>query len=209
MTTYDEFDMPVSHVRKGDRIFHNEEWRTVTESHQYLGPGWNEGDSGDVPSWVVRVAKTDSEWDWSKYPTYGPQPNDDYDPNGPEEVWPYDCTEEIPFHGWNDMVTIYSDKVELLDMALQPIRWWVAVWEIDQACGGPEEGGWWFTTGDLKQAVPCSTYEDAQKVREQLVTKWESEGKSYSVAYRGGEYSVEVRGSQPPTYFPERRPVYC
>jgi hypothetical protein len=106
-------------------------------------------------------------------------------------------------------VTIYSDKVELLDMALQPIRWWVAVWEIDQACGGPEEGGWWFTTGDLKQAVPCSTYEDAQKVREQLVTKWESEGKSYSVAYRGGEYSVEVRGSQPPTYFPERRPVYC
>jgi hypothetical protein len=209
MTTYDEFVISVDKVRKGDRIHHNDEWRTVTESRQYLGGPGEDGTYNSTPAWVVRVAIPDDRWDYQTYPSYGPQLNDNYDPNGPEYVWPYDCTEEISFNSWDDVVTIYSDKVEQLDMALEPIRWWVAVWEIDRAFGGQEEGGWWYDTGDLKQCVGCSSYEQAQNVREQLNTKWESEGNSSSVIYRGGDYRVSVHGSMPDDHFPERHPVYC
>ena len=35
---------------------------------------------------------------------------------------------------------------------------WLAVYEIDRAYGGPEEGGWWFDTGRLVACVPAERW---------------------------------------------------
>lgn len=200
----DEWNIEVNKIRKGDRILYDDEWRTVTESHQYLGPGWNTGE--EHPAWVMRLAIPDTRWDYQTYPVYGMQDNDDYD--GPEKVWPLDCTEEIEFGSWDDLILMNSDRIEILDSSLTPIRWWVAVYEEDQGYGGPEEGGWWFDIGEVKQVVPCSSYEQAENMRELLRTEWKDEGRpTYSVLYSGGNYRISIEKNYPKDY-PQRVPHY-
>lgn len=199
-----EWNIEVNKVRRGDRIRYNNEWRTVTDSHQYLGPRWNT--EGEHPAWTIRVAIPDTRWDWETYPTYGKQPNDEYD--GPEYIWPYDCTEEISFESWDDLIFMCSDRIETLDLSLTPIRWWVAVYEEDQGYGGPEEGGWWYDIGEVKQVVPCSSYEQAENVRDLLREQWKDEGRpTSSVLYDGGNYRIQIEGKYPEDY-PQRIPHY-
>lgn len=201
-----EFLITPDKIRKGDHIFYNEEWRTVTESGRYLGPGWNEGEDTSVPFWQIRVAIPDTRWDYNRYPIYGKQESDSYD--SPEPFWPYDCTEEILFYNEEQEVLIYSDKIEQLDENLKPIRWWVAVFEIDRCYGGPEEGGWWFDAGEVKQVVPASSYEQAEEIRDALSERWPSLDNSSSVIYSGGDYRVGICKSYPEDY-PQRVPHYC
>lgn len=39
-----------------------------------------------------------------------------------------------------------------------PGQGWLAVYEVDRAYGGPEEGGWWFDCGRLVACVPAERW---------------------------------------------------
>jgi len=71
-------------------------------------------------------------------------------------------------------------------------RYAVTVWEEDRAYGGPEEGGWWFTTGDLILSVDVDDKAVAEGYADLLRLQYQSEGDLGSVLYRGGCYWVTV-----------------
>lgn len=84
----------------------------------------------------------------------------------------------------------------------------VAVYECDREYGGPEEGGWWFESGELvhKITVPAG---EVRQVIARLKQTYPYTGKRGSVNYSGGDYSIEVWDEQPPVRFPKERPYYC
>ena len=85
----------------------------------------------------------------------------------------------------------------------------VAVYEIDRAFGGSEEGGWWFDTGQLmeQRVVPCHILEATV---EQLQAEWPDEDGANvgSVIYRGGCYNVRWDDKPHPEFYPEHQPHY-
>ena len=85
------------------------------------------------------------------------------------------------------------------------------IYELGQAYGGPEEGGWYFKTFDPMHSEAFDTEAEAKaRVTMLLANEWANEPDArevYSVAYRGGRYAgwVEER----PAYFqPEEWPRY-
>lgn len=87
----------------------------------------------------------------------------------------------------------------------------VAVYEIDRAYGGPEEGGWWFDTGELVHFEIVGTSEAATaRALELSDGEYRNTGNVGSVNYSGGSYSVRVTdpGEVVPTRFPETAPHY-
>ena len=80
----------------------------------------------------------------------------------------------------------------------------VAMYETDRAYGGPEEGGWYFNTGDLVQGTQRSfTWEDepqAQIYMEVLLRR--------TATTRGYEVRVWPQ-EDAPKHYPDRRPYYC
>lgn len=105
-------------------------------------------------------------------------------------------------------VTVYD--TELVDYPVElpdgsPATF-VNVYEIDRRCGGPEEGGWWYDTGEPVKSIICTTHEEAEEVREMLRTEYVRSGKRYSVL--GGEdYDVFIE-PHPAKAWPEGRPRY-
>jgi hypothetical protein len=196
---YNDFTIPACDIRKGDRLLtgHDDDgyevWREVTESHSYMG---YQDVTGPNPQWVVRLAKNEDEWDWITYPTFGIQENDDYD--GPRYIWPYDCTIEQSFYSLEENVKIRSNKPEVIhDVTGRPIRWWVGVFEVDRHYAGPEEGGWWASSGEVRQIVACSNMHMAYEINESILDSWPSDGDSSSVVYSGGDYRSSVCKSYP------------
>lgn len=87
----------------------------------------------------------------------------------------------------------------------------VAVYEIDRAYGGPEEGEWWYTTGELVHSEIVGTNQQATaRALELRDGEYRNTGDAGSVNYRGGAYSVSVTdpGEIPPRFFPEVPPHY-
>ena len=94
------------------------------------------------------------------------------------------------------------------------MRYVVALYEIDLAFGGPEEGGWWFETGRLARllrlypteagAVAAARRADALLARLQRRRRPLS-----SAAYEGGRYAARVFERVAPEQFPETRPRYA
>lgn len=196
------FDLPVSHVRKGDTVYYQGEWQTVVESHQYLG----DPSVKPLPLWIVSVLISEAKWDWQTYPTYGAQPNDEYD--GPKTIIPWECCNELAFFSWDEKIRVSVDSgVVALTPDLLPVRWWVNVYEVDKGYGGAEEGGWWFDTGELIRTVACRSYDQARRVQERLSVLFPSNGSSSSVVYRGGDYAVRL-DEYPGRDYPERKPHY-
>jgi hypothetical protein len=83
---------------------------------------------------------------------------------------------------------------------------YVNVYEVDRAYGGPEEGGWYYDAGRLvtSRQVPSG---DAESVREDLRKQYPATGKSSSVIYTGGDYSVFIEDA-PGADYPEYAPHY-
>lgn len=104
--------------------------------------------------------------------------------------------------------TLVTDVV-LEDLEnIEPAKWYVRVYRVDQAYGGPEEGGWWFTTGDAVGAsVEVEDRETAEAVREELRKDYPDTGKSYSVL-GGDDYAIHIDTEPLPDSFPESRPHY-
>lgn len=87
----------------------------------------------------------------------------------------------------------------------------VAVYEIDRAYGGPEEGGWYYDTGYLVHFEVVGTHEAATAHALHLRDgKYRNIGNVGSVNYSGGAYSVSVTSPNEfvPAHFPETAPHY-
>ena len=75
----------------------------------------------------------------------------------------------------------------------------VAFYEVEQAYGGPEEGGWWYETGGMVALIPVHTYGEIWVMRDKLQSECEMERVSWNEA---------VHPSDLPASFPAVRPHY-
>jgi len=123
-------------------------------------------------------------------------------------------------HGWPNEteVDIDTDRYE------HPPYVWVAVYDISQACGGSEEGGWWYDCGTIvcdtpdvaPRLVPWSMRLDECDHMQTIADARNSdEGRrERSSVLSDGEYVAMIMGPDPgygglpPVYFPARRPQY-
>lgn len=42
---------------------------------------------------------------------------------------------------------------------------WVTAYDHNRAYGGPEEGGWWFDTGEVLASIPCRTEKHIEEAK--------------------------------------------
>lgn len=90
----------------------------------------------------------------------------------------------------------------------------VAVYELNQEYGGPEEGGWWYTAGSLQYV--SRVFEDkakaeahASRMNRTFAYMVRGVGKRcWSAVYSGGHYDALVYEGEAPAYFPQSRPYY-
>lgn len=86
-------------------------------------------------------------------------------------------------------------------------EWHVNVYELDRHYGGPEEGGWWYDSGEPILSAPFSNEKEAAAYQESLYEKYPRTHKSSSVIYSGGDYAVWIE-DQFAVRFPEETPHY-
>ncbi len=89
----------------------------------------------------------------------------------------------------------------------------VAFYEIDRAYGGPEEGGWWYDTGELQRTI--AEHRDAERAyayalrANRLLDRLQRHSRSpSSMAYSGGRHAAWVFEDTAPTHYPLTRPRY-
>jgi hypothetical protein len=101
--------------------------------------------------------------------------------------------------------------------------YWVALFLVDLAYGGPEEGGWWYQTGTL--VIDPQTYNeigggpaafveriDAAAYHDRLepnVSKLNAGRPPIEASNSAGIYELRIARAQLlPTHFPHQRPYY-
>lgn len=90
----------------------------------------------------------------------------------------------------------------------------LAFYELDRRYGGPEEGGWYYTCGELRRTTR-KTYAteaeaDAAAARaNDLLQHLQRRKRSIgSVLYGGGRHTARPHLGAPPERFPATRPHY-
>ncbi len=92
----------------------------------------------------------------------------------------------------------------------------VAVYLVDRAYGGPEEGGWWFDSGEPDEEMAQFTrlfhnedlaYDYRARVENKLCFKLNKGRRSISSVLSEGEYHARVETGLPAA-FPAERPRY-
>lgn len=82
----------------------------------------------------------------------------------------------------------------------------VAVYSVERNYGGPEEGGWWWDSGEVVHRETCRFY-DLEETLRRLQKQYPHTGKRSSVL--GGEdYSIDWDDKPPAAYWPEQIPDY-
>ena len=96
------------------------------------------------------------------------------------------------------------------DEAIESPRFYVNCYMIDQAYGGPEEGGWWYTGGRPVESRLANSEIEAKDILAERNAYWvtHNEGRPeiYSVLSEG-RFSV-CRESHFARHFPEVKPHY-
>lgn len=121
-----------------------------------------------------------------------------------------------------------SDIEERAEKSAAPF-WTVAIYLVDQAYGGPEEGGWWYQCGeridhvldDVPNAMLMLVVSDfggltgelgasnfARIVQEKLDATVNVGRREISSVLSTGRYVAQVYNGHPPHHFPETRPHY-
>jgi hypothetical protein len=88
---------------------------------------------------------------------------------------------------------------------------WVNVYELDRMYGGPEEGGWWFTTGwpVSSRRLGRTTHTHAASIADRVSESFDNPARPLSsIAYDGGQMSVQVE-THPARGWPRTIPYYC
>lgn len=93
------------------------------------------------------------------------------------------------------------------------MRYVIAIYEIDRRYGGPEEGGWWYDTGELRRILGVRHNENEAYTLARRLNGWLARLQAghrdvSSVLYSGGRYAIEVHEEYAPRYYPEERPYY-
>jgi len=87
-------------------------------------------------------------------------------------------------------------------------KYYINVYELDRKYGGPEEGGWWFTTGTPAGTEVAFTMEDAVEIRAKIMSELVMpRHRLGSVRYAGGEFTVLIE-EHSAKKFPEQWPHY-
>lgn len=94
------------------------------------------------------------------------------------------------------------------------MRYIVALYEVDRAYGGPEEGGWFFATGELVRLLALAPTEDravslADRANRLLERLQRHRRRVDSILYDGGRHTAIVYEWTAPPSFPEHRPHYA
>ncbi|GAA4134616.1 hypothetical protein ACFFTN_13175 [Aminobacter aganoensis] len=89
----------------------------------------------------------------------------------------------------------------------------LAFYEINRVCGGPEEGGWWYDTGQIVRVwrtfkTKEKAFAVAHRANRLLERLQQHRPDVRSVVYAGGRYSVSVYEDFAPKFYPETRPRY-
>jgi len=89
----------------------------------------------------------------------------------------------------------------------------VAIYLVDRAYGGPEEGGWWYNAGEAVRLIRTFKNEDKACVfanrMQRLLDKTLNKGRrDISSVLSTGRYYAEVHDSIPPQVYPEVTPHY-
>lgn len=92
----------------------------------------------------------------------------------------------------------------------------VAVYDIAQRYGGPEEGGWWYIAGSLVRQVKTfrsesRAYDYCRRLNAKLHSRTfgPNQGRrELSSVLSNGECQAEVHENHAPKGYPERRPHY-
>jgi hypothetical protein len=94
----------------------------------------------------------------------------------------------------------------------------VAIYEMDRAFGGPEEGGWWYDCGTLERVIAaCRHEETADRIATRansLLANQRKRGNGggradiSSVIYEGGHFEAMVFANTAPEHFPQQIPHY-
>ncbi len=93
------------------------------------------------------------------------------------------------------------------------MRYVVALYEIDRAYGGPEEGGWWYDTGVLARPLRVCPSEAAAAARaaraNRLLDRLQRGHREVGpLLYEGVRPHACVFANTAPDAFPPRRPHY-
>lgn len=89
----------------------------------------------------------------------------------------------------------------------------LALYEVDRAYGGPEEGGWWYDTGDLQRVLRVFPTEERAYAAARRCNGWLDKLQRHcrdvsSVIYDGGRYAAQVFERNAPDHYPVVRPHY-
>lgn len=92
-------------------------------------------------------------------------------------------------------------------------RYLVGVYLCDRAYGGPEEGGWWYTTGELCRAIRVfgnlnRALEHAWRLQMRLDATLNRGRRDISSVLSTGRYYAEVHDDTLPDCYPSVRPHY-
>src|SRR3546814_12349377 len=94
------------------------------------------------------------------------------------------------------------------------MRYIIALYEIDRAYGGAEEGGWWYDTGELARLLALARTEAraiqlADRANRLLERLQRHRRRVDSVLYDGGRYTAIVFEWTEPPAFPAVRPHFA
>lgn len=89
----------------------------------------------------------------------------------------------------------------------------VAVYLHDRAYGGPEEGGWWFESGDLVRVMrvfgsEASATDFCYRLNRRLRATLNRGRRSIGSVLSEGRFCARVYEDDAPPHYPARRPYY-
>jgi hypothetical protein len=95
---------------------------------------------------------------------------------------------------------------------------WIHKHEVAQAYGGPEEGGWWYETGepcgdwqplpfDIEEVAvaKCRALNEAERERAKREEQYEY---TSVLSHRSNHYAYSIEETSVMVAYPERRPHY-
>lgn len=87
------------------------------------------------------------------------------------------------------------------------MTFYVNVYQMDQAYGGPEEGGWWYTVAEpvISRIQPSHAF--ARHVQARLRQEYPRTNDRFSSRRGADDYEVVIE-THPARPYPEERPRY-
>lgn len=122
----------------------------------------------------------------------------------------------------NNIVEIERLHAEIYRLQSLPRFWTVAVYLVDRAYGGPEEGGWYYDCGERQDTIDGvdhtvllqvafdeeTAYRYAEMAQEKLDQTVNVGRPPISSVLSDGRYHAEVHRGYPPKHYPEETPHY-